>query len=102
MSSDRSTIPAGSGLVLDRAAVPFQAVLTKSDKVKERDLPKVLDQVRGKLAKHPAAYPELIDLAAKGTGQSAGSGQQARHVVQVMMGFLKSHQAGCVLVDVPQ
>ena len=49
-----------------------------------------------------AAYQELIDLAAKGAGQSAGSGQQARHVVQVMMGFLKSHQAGCALVDVPQ
>ncbi len=49
-----------------------------------------------------AAYQELIDLAETGGGQSAGSGRQARHVVQVMTGFLQSHQAGCALVDVPQ
>ena len=49
-----------------------------------------------------AAYQELIDLVEKGEGQSVGSGQQARHVVQVLTGFLKSHQAGSTLVDVPQ
>ncbi len=50
-----------------------------------------------------AAYQELIDLAeAGGKGRSVGSGQQARHVVQVMTGFLKSHQAGSKLVDAPQ
>ena len=37
-----------------------------------------------------------------GKGRSVGSGQQARHVVQVMTGFLKSHQAGSTLVDAPQ
>ena len=46
--------------LLDSAAVTFQCVLTKADKVKEKDLAKVLDQVRGALAKHPAAYPELV------------------------------------------
>ncbi|AXI45179.1 YihA family ribosome biogenesis GTP-binding protein [Sulfitobacter sp. SK012] len=46
--------------LLDSAAVTFQVVLTKSDKVKEVDREKILDQVRGALAKHPAAYPELI------------------------------------------
>ncbi|EPX86914.1 ribosome biogenesis GTP-binding protein YihA/YsxC [Salipiger mucosus] len=46
--------------LLDRAAVTFQAVLTKADKVKLKDREKVLDQVRGALAKHPAAYPELV------------------------------------------
>lgn len=46
--------------LLDASAVPFQTVLTKADKVKEKDRERVLDQVRGKLAKHPAAYPELI------------------------------------------
>lgn len=49
-----------------------------------------------------AAYQELIDLVENGEGQSVGSGQQARHVVQVLTGFLKSHQAGSTLVDVPQ
>lgn len=46
--------------LLDRSAVTFQAVLTKADKVKPKDRPKILTQVRGALAKHPAAFPELI------------------------------------------
>ena len=46
--------------LLDRAAVTFQAVLTKVDKVKEKDREKVLAQVRGALSKHPAAFPELV------------------------------------------
>lgn len=46
--------------LLDSAAVTFQCVLTKVDKVKAKDLDKVLDQVRSKLAPHPAAFPELI------------------------------------------
>jgi GTP-binding protein len=46
--------------LLDSAAVTFQVVLTKADKVKEKERAKVLDQVRGALAKHPAAYPEIV------------------------------------------
>ena len=46
--------------LLDSSAVIFQAVLTKADKVKEAERAKVLDQVRGALAKHPAAYPEIV------------------------------------------
>ena len=46
--------------LLDSAAVTFQCVLTKADKVKAKDREAVLTQVRGKLAKHPAAFPEII------------------------------------------
>ena len=46
--------------LLDSAAVTFQVILTKADKVKEVDRAKVLTQVRGALTKHPAAYPELL------------------------------------------
>lgn len=46
--------------LLDSSAVTFQAVLTKADKVKDVDRPKVLAQVSEKLAKHPAAFPEMI------------------------------------------
>ncbi|MEM8580400.1 MAG: ribosome biogenesis GTP-binding protein YihA/YsxC [Pseudomonadota bacterium] len=46
--------------LLDTAAVTFQVVLTKADKVKEKDRIRILAQVRAALAKHPAAYPELI------------------------------------------
>ncbi len=55
--------------LLDSAAVTFQVVLTKSDKVKARDREKILTQVRTKLATHPAAFPELVLTSAeKGDG----------------------------------
>ncbi|WP_208350705.1 ribosome biogenesis GTP-binding protein YihA/YsxC [Pseudaestuariivita rosea] len=55
--------------LLDRSAVTFQCVLTKADKVKAKDLEKVLDQVRSALAKHPAAYPEIVVTSSeKGEG----------------------------------
>lgn len=46
--------------LLDSSAVTFQCVLTKADKVKLVDREKVLNQVRGELAKHPAAFPEMV------------------------------------------
>ncbi|WP_127562004.1 ribosome biogenesis GTP-binding protein YihA/YsxC [Nioella ostreopsis] len=55
--------------LLDRSAVPFQVVLTKADKIKQADMPGLLDQVRGALAKHPAAYPEIVATSSeKGVG----------------------------------
>ncbi len=46
--------------LLDSAAVTFQCVITKTDKVKAKDLETVLNQVRERLNPHPAAFPELI------------------------------------------
>lgn len=46
--------------LLDRAAVTFQVVLTKTDKIKDHERTKVLEQVRKAMSKHPAAYPELV------------------------------------------
>jgi GTP-binding protein len=46
--------------LLDSAAVTFQCVLTKTDKIKEGDREALLAQVRSRLAPHPAAFPELI------------------------------------------
>ena len=55
--------------LLDSAAVTYQVVMTKADKPKAAELDKTLDQVRGKLATHPAAYPEIILTSAeKGEG----------------------------------
>ena len=55
--------------LLDRSAVTFQVVLTKADKVKASDHPKILEQVRGALQKHAAAYPDLIVTSSeKGDG----------------------------------
>lgn len=46
--------------LLDGAAVTFQAVLTKADKVRGAERDKVLAQVRRALARHPAAFPEIV------------------------------------------
>jgi len=55
--------------LLDRAAVTFQVVLTKADKIKTDERARVLAQVRGALSKHPAAFPELVVTSSeKGDG----------------------------------
>jgi GTP-binding protein len=55
--------------LLDRSAVTFQAVLTKADKVSLAEREKTLEQVRGALSKHPAAFPELVMTSSeKGDG----------------------------------
>jgi GTP-binding protein len=54
--------------LLDRAAVPFQAVLTKTDKKGGV----TLDAVRARLAPHPAVFPEIVATsAASGDGIAA-------------------------------
>ena len=51
--------------VLDRAAVSYQAVLTKSDKLTGPGLDARLAEVAAELAKHPAAHPEIIATSAR-------------------------------------
>lgn len=46
--------------LLDSAAVTFQCVLTKADKVKAADRERILDITRTALSKHPAAFPEIV------------------------------------------
>ena len=55
--------------LLDRSAVTFQTVLTKVDKINRAERDAVIAQVKGALAKHPAAYPELVVTSSeKGEG----------------------------------
>ncbi len=55
--------------LLNQSAVTFQVVLTKADKISRTDQDKTLAQVRASLAKHPAAYPELVVTSSeKGLG----------------------------------
>ena len=55
--------------LLDKSAVTFQVVMTKADKVSAKEREKALAQVRGALAKHPAAYPEIVMTSSeKGDG----------------------------------
>ncbi|MDA1022835.1 MAG: ribosome biogenesis GTP-binding protein YihA/YsxC [Proteobacteria bacterium] len=54
---------------LDTAAVVYQVVLTKCDKLKEAALKTRIEDVLGELAKHPAAHPDVIATSArKGDG----------------------------------
>ena len=46
--------------LMNKSALAFQVVLTKLDKIKDHERDQVLEQVRSKLAKHPAAFPEII------------------------------------------
>ena len=55
--------------LLDRSAVAFQVVLTKVDKIHLSERAAVIEQVKGALAKHPAAYPEIVVTSSeKGEG----------------------------------
>jgi GTP-binding protein len=54
--------------MLDGAAVNYQLVLTKADKVKPTELAKVLEQTMAQSAKHPAAHPQLIATSSE-TGE---------------------------------
>jgi GTP-binding protein len=58
--------------LFDRAAVPFQAVLTKVDKVRGRAFDTALDSLRAQLARHPTAFPEVIATSAE-TGQGVAT-----------------------------
>jgi len=46
--------------LLDKAAVSYQLVLTKTDKIKQADIPKLLTDTAAKIKKRPAAFPEVL------------------------------------------
>ena len=50
---------------LDKAAVNYQIVLTKADQVKPADLDARIAATSAALAKHPAAYPEVLATSAR-------------------------------------
>jgi GTP-binding protein len=55
--------------LLDRSALAFQVVMTKADKVSAATRDANIEQVRAALAKHPAAFPELVVTSSeKGDG----------------------------------
>lgn len=46
--------------MLDKAAVSYQIILTKADKVKVSELEKTIAGVKSIMSKHTACYPEII------------------------------------------
>jgi len=56
---------------LDKSAVNYQIVLTKADQVARADLDARIDATLVTLAKHPAAYPQVLSTSARsGSGIS--------------------------------
>jgi len=51
--------------LLDEAAVSYQVVLTKADKPKASELATIQAKVASELAKHPAAYPQILTTSAR-------------------------------------
>lgn len=58
--------------LLDKAAVSYQVVLTKTDKIKAAALPRLLDDTVERIRKRPAAFPHVIATSSeKGDGVDA-------------------------------
>jgi len=51
--------------MLDEAAVPYQIVLTKTDKLKKGQLDKILGASQQKIVKRPAAHPDVLVTSAE-------------------------------------
>ena len=66
---------------LDRAAVSYQIVLTKSDRLGPEELKSRLDSVRDSLARRPAAYPLILPTSSQ-TG--AGIPELRAAIVQLL------------------
>jgi GTP-binding protein len=67
--------------MLDTAAVSYQIVLTKLDKIPTAARAKVIEATQAQLAKHPAAYPQLI-----GTSSEKGIGiDELRAAIAVLL-----------------
>jgi len=53
--------------LLDKAAVSYQVVLTKCDKVSARDLRQCIESTAAKIRKRPAAFPEVLVTSSEKT-----------------------------------
>ena len=55
--------------LLDKAAVSYQIVLTKTDKIKAVGVPSLIEETLAKIKKRPAAFPGVVATSSeKGTG----------------------------------
>ncbi|MGH7006681.1 MAG: ribosome biogenesis GTP-binding protein YihA/YsxC, partial [Alphaproteobacteria bacterium] len=55
--------------LLDRAAVSYQIVLTKIDKIKPAGVPRLIEETAAAIRKRAAAYPHILATSSeKGTG----------------------------------
>jgi GTPase len=63
--------------LLDKAAVSYQVVLTKIDKIKEAGVPRVLAETAERIKKRrPAAYPEVLATSSEKNAGSRSCGRR--------------------------
>ena len=68
--------------LLDEAAVSYQVVLTKADKPKASEFAAIQEKVARDLAKHPAAYPQVLTTSAR----MGGGIEELRAAVAALVG----------------
>ncbi|MCM2449168.1 ribosome biogenesis GTP-binding protein YihA/YsxC [Agrobacterium vitis] len=51
--------------LLDKAAMSYQIVLTKTDKIKEAGVPRLVEETLEKIRKRPAAYPFVLSTSSE-------------------------------------
>jgi GTP-binding protein len=67
--------------LLDTAAVSYQIVLTKADKIKPPALEKLKVETLAKIAKHPAAYPFILATSSE---KSEGIDETRQAIIEVL------------------
>jgi len=68
--------------LLDKAAVSYQVVLTKTDKIKTPGVVKLLAETTEKIRKRPAAFPEVLATSS----EKAGGIDDLRRAIGVAVG----------------
>jgi GTP-binding protein len=64
---------------LDRSAVSYQLVLTKADQIKPAELAARIAETEAALAKHPAAFPQVLATSSRsGAGMAELRAAMAR------------------------
>jgi GTP-binding protein len=67
--------------LLDTAAVSYQVVLTKADKIKPAELEKLKAETIAGIAKHPAAYPFILATSSE---KSEGIDEMREAIIQAL------------------
>lgn len=67
--------------LLDKAAVSYQLVLTKADKIKPPALEKLKIDTLARIAKNPAAYPEILATSSE---KSEGIDEMREAIIHVL------------------
>jgi len=65
---------------LDRSAVSYQVILTKADQVKPAELASRIGDIKAALAKHPAAFPDVL-----ATSSETGAGMAELRAAMVRL-----------------